>query len=178
ADLVEHGVDRPHHLLEARLGRRAVDDMQDDVGDERLLERRREALDELMRQAADEPDGVGDEVAAPIVLEAARLRIERLEEAVVDGGVGTGERVEERRLADVRVPGERDRRRLGAAARLAARVALLAERREPAAEDRDAPAGDPPVGLELRLAGAARPDAAAEALEVLPQAAPPRKVVL
>jgi hypothetical protein len=39
--------------------------VQDEVGDERLLERGREALDELVRQPADEADGVGDEVAAP-----------------------------------------------------------------------------------------------------------------
>ena len=58
--------------------------MQHDVGDERLLERRREALDELMRQAADEADRVGDEVAAAVVLEAARRRVERLEEPVLD----------------------------------------------------------------------------------------------
>src|SRR5215831_11463063 len=38
--------------------------------------------------------------------------------------------------------------------------------------------GQPPVGLELRLTGAARADAAAEALEVLPQAPHPREVVL
>ena len=43
---------------------------------------------------------------------------------------------------------------------------------------RDAAARDPAVGLELRLAGAARADAAAEALEVLPHAAHPRQVVL
>ena len=56
-------------------------DVQHQVGDERLLERRREPLDELVRQAADEADGVGDEVAAAVVLEAARRRVERLEEA-------------------------------------------------------------------------------------------------
>ena len=61
--------------------------MEDEVGDERLLERRREALDELMRQAADEADGVGDEVAASVVLEAARRRVERLEEPVADRDV-------------------------------------------------------------------------------------------
>ena len=37
---------------------------------------------------------------------------------------------------------------------------------------------EPAVRLELRLAGAARPDAAAEALEVLPHAAHPGEVVL
>ena len=44
--------------------------MEHEVGDERLLERRGEALDELMRQPADEADRVGDEVAPPFVLEA------------------------------------------------------------------------------------------------------------
>ena len=61
-----------------------VGDVQHHVGDERLLERRREPLDELVRQAPDEADGVGDEVAAPVVLEAARRRVERLEQAVLD----------------------------------------------------------------------------------------------
>ena len=102
------------------LGRRAVDDVEHEVGDERLLERRGEALDELMRQPPDEADGVGDEVAAAVVLEAARRRVERLEEPVADRDVGVGERVQQRRLARVRVAGERDGGRLGAAALLAA----------------------------------------------------------
>ena len=61
-----------------------VDNVQDHVGDERLLERRREALDELVWQPPDEADGVGHEVAAPFVLEGARRRVERLEEPVLD----------------------------------------------------------------------------------------------
>ena len=80
-----------------------------------------------MRQAADEADRVGDEVAAAVVLEAARRRVERLEEPVLDRHLGAGERVQERRLADVRVAGERDRRHLRAAALLAARRALPLE---------------------------------------------------
>src|SRR4029078_10797841 len=83
-----------------------------------------------------------------------------------------------RRLADVRVAGERDRRRLRPAALLPAHVALLAALLEAPRPQRDPPAGDPAVGLELRLARAARPDAAAEALEVLPHAAHARQVVL
>ena len=75
-------------LVEPLLGRGRVGDVQHEVGDERLLERRREALDELVRQAADEADRVGHEVAAAVVLEAARRRVERLEQAVVDGDVG------------------------------------------------------------------------------------------
>ena len=103
--------------------RRGVDDVEHDVGDERLLERRREALDELVRQPADEADRVGDEVAAAVVLEAARRRVERLEEPVLDRHLGAGERVQERRLADVRVA----RRARSSASRV--RRALLAARR-------------------------------------------------
>jgi hypothetical protein len=62
--------------------------VQHHVGDERLFERRREALDELVRQPPDEADGVGDEVAPAVVLEAARRRIERVEELVLDGDLG------------------------------------------------------------------------------------------
>ena len=131
-----------------------------------------------MRQAADEADRVGDEVLAAVVLEAARRRVEGLEETVVHRGAGAGEGVQERRLADVRVAGERDRRRLGAPPRLAAGRALLAELLQPRLEQGDPAARQAAVGLELRLAGAARPDAAAEALEVLPHAPHPRQVVL
>ena len=111
-------------LDEPVLRLRRVGDVQDEVGDERLLERRGEAFDELMRQPADEADGVGDEVAAAVVLERARRRVERLEEAVLDGDVGVGQRVEQRRLADVRVARERDRRDRRARALLAPRRAL------------------------------------------------------
>ena len=145
---------------------------------QRLLERRREALDELVRQAPDEADGVGDEVAAAVVLEAARRRVERVEELVLDRDVRAGERVEERRLADVRVAGERDRRRLAARALLASRRALLLQLLQPAPQLRDAAPRHAAVGLELRLARAARADAAAEPLEVLPHAAHAREVVL
>ena len=79
--------------------------MENEVGDERLLECRREALDELVGQAADEADGVGDEVATSLVLEAARNRVEGLEEAVADRDVCVGQRIEERG----RLPCQRDR---------------------------------------------------------------------
>ena len=177
-DLVQHAVDRCDLLDERVLGHRAVDDMEDEIGDERLLERRSEALDQLMRQAADEADGVGDEVAAAVVLEAARRRIERLEQAVAHRDGGVRERVQERRLADVRVAGERDRRNLGAPPLLAADVALPPQLLEPALQERDALPREPAVRLELRLTGASRADAAAEPLEVLPHAAHARQVVL
>ena len=77
--------------------------------------------------AADEADRVGHEVAPARRSRSPRGRVERLEQPVVHRGVGPGQRVEQRRLADVRVPGEGDRRRLRARPRLPARRALLAE---------------------------------------------------
>ena len=118
------------------------------------------------------------QIAAAVVRERARGRVERLEEPVLDGHVRAGERVQERRLADVRVAGERDCGGLRAAPRLAARVALAAELAEAPLEDRDPAPRQPAVRLELRLARSARADAAAQALEVLPHPAHPRQVVL
>ena len=66
------------------LGGRGIHHVQHEIGHERLLERGGEALDELVRQPADEADRVRDEIAAAVVLEAARRRVERLEQTVVD----------------------------------------------------------------------------------------------
>src|SRR5262249_36456873 len=57
-------------------------------------------------------------------------------------------------------------------------LALLPELLQPAPQERDPPAGKATVGFELRFAWPARPEAAAEALEVLPHPAHPRQVVL
>src|SRR4029079_4073008 len=111
-DLTQNRLDRRDLLREQLVGQRAVDDVEDEVRDERLLERRGEALDELRRQTADEADRVGDQVALPVVGERSRRRVERLEEAILDGDLGAGERVQQRRLADVRVSRERDGGRL------------------------------------------------------------------
>ena len=61
---------------------------------------------------------------------------------------------------------------------LAARRALRSSSFSRRLSTRDAASCEAAVGLELRLAGAARADAAAEALEVLPHPAHPRQVVL
>ena len=89
----------------------------------------------------------------PVVLERARRRVERLEEAVLDRDLGAGERVQERRLADVRVAGERDGRRLGARPLLPPRRALRAAARAAAAGAARS-AGSPSAG---RSRAATRP---------------------
>ena len=152
--------------------------MENRVRDERLLQRRCEAFDELVRQPADEADRVRHEIPATVDLEAAGGRVERLEEAIVHGRTRAGERVQQRRLAHVRVARERDGRRLRAAARLSAHGALLPEPAQASPQQRDAPTRQASIRLELRLARASRPDSTAQALEVLPHAAHAREVVL
>src|SRR3954470_24891036 len=183
ADLVEHALDRAQHLDHLVLGDRRVDDVDDEVGEARLLERRAARVDELVGQLADEADGVGDEVRPPVEAHRARVRVERVEEAVADAHLGAGERVEQRRLAGVRVAGERDLRQLAALALGAHRRPRGLDLAQLAAQRGDPVAGETAVGLELGLAGAAGADAAlaaagAEALEVRPQAAHAGEVVL
>src|SRR5262249_21075145 len=132
-----------------------------------------------------EADRVGDEIAASLLLEAARHRVERLEQPVAHRDARIRERVEKRRLAGVRVAGQRNRRSLGALPLLAPDVALAAQLAQPRAQKRDAPARGALVSFELRLAraagagsGAEATGAAAEPLEVLPHAAHPREVVI
>ena len=123
--------DRPDRLdLAFRLGRRGVDDVDEEVGVDHLLQRGPERLDQLVGQLADEPDGVGEEHRlAAGQGEAADGGVEGREQPVLHQDPGTGQAVEQRRLAGVGVADQRDQRVLGPAARLALRVAHLARRR-------------------------------------------------
>ena len=112
------------------------------------------------------------------MLECAGRRIECLEEPVVHGCVRAGQRVQERRLADVRVAGERDGRSTAPDSLLPSRRPLALERLQSPLQERHARACQPTVGLELALAGPTRPDAATEPLEVLPHATHAGEVVL
>ena len=152
--------------------------MQNEVGDESLLECCGKALDQLVGQAPDETDSVRQQILPALDLEAAGRRVERLEEPVADGDIGAGKCLQKRRLARVRVAGERDHRRLGAAARLPASGTLALEPAQAAAQDRDPAARQPAIGLQLRLAGAAGAETATEPLEVLPEPPHPGQVVL
>ena len=157
--------------------------MHDHVGEPRLLERRLERLDQLVRQLADEADRVRDEEPATVVLVRARRRVERLEQPLPHPDAGSGERVEQGRLARVRVAGERDRRRGRGLAAGALDAAVALDAREPPPQRGDPVAGEPAVRLDLRLAGAAGADAAVDAprpepFEVGPQAPHAGEVVL
>ena len=182
ADLVQDAVDRAQHLVELLLGRRGVDDVQDEVGQPRLLQRGAEGVDELVGQLADEADRVGQQVGAPVDAQDAGRRVQRVEEAVAHADARAGQRVEERRLAGVRVAGQRDLRQVRAVALGPHRRPRALDALEPPAQRRDPVARQAAVGLDLRLAGAAGREAAArdaaQALEVGPQAAHAGEVVL
>ena len=175
-DLLQDVLDGLGHRDELLLGRRGVDDVQDQVGEPRLLQRGGERVHELMRELADEADGVGHQERAAVQAQRARRRVQRVEQAVADADLGAGQRVEQRRLAGVRVAGERDVGQVRALALGALGRARGLHLLQAALEDRDPVAREAAVGLDLGLARAARADAAdaaagAETLEVRPQAA-------
>ena len=114
ADLLEDRVHRRNRLAPPALGLGRVHDVDDEIGEDRLLERRLERLDELMRELADEADRVGDEVAPPAVPIGARSRIERVEEPLPHADTRARQRVQQGGLARVRVSGEGDGRERGA----------------------------------------------------------------
>ena len=132
--------------------------MQQQVRLARLRERRAEGVDELVRELADEADGVGQQVVAPAQPPAARRRVERVEEAVAHADLRARQRVEQRRLAGVGVADERDGRQLRALALGAHRLARALDPLQPAAQRGDAVAREAAVGLDLRLARSAGAD--------------------
>ena len=123
------------------------------------------------------------QVGAALEPQRPRGRVERVEEPVAHADLRARELVQQRRLAGVRVAGERHRRQVRALALGALDGAVGAHVVEPAAQRGDAVARQPAVGLDLGLArspGADAADAAAraETLEMRPQAAHAGHVVL
>ena len=165
-------------LLEVGVG--GVDDLDQDVGPVDLLERRPERVDQLVRQLVDEPDGVGDDRGLAVAeLDLAAGRVERREQLVLGlRHLGADERVEQRRLAGVRVADDADGRPQPAVAAAGGRLALLADLLDAFLHLRDPRPDDPAVGLELALAGSAGADPALGPRQVGPQLGQPRQLVL
>ena len=92
--------------------------------------------------------------------------------------LGADERVEQRRLAGVRVADDADGRPQPAVAAARRRLALLADLLDALLHLRDPGPDDPPVGLELALAGSPRADPALGPRQVGPQLGQPRQLVL
>ena len=83
--------------------------MNQEVGPRRLLEGRREGLDQVVRQVPDEPDRVGEGVDPAVGgRRAPGRRIERGEQRVLHQHTGTGEPVEQAGLAGVGVADDGD----------------------------------------------------------------------
>ena len=130
-----------------------------------------------MGQAADEADGVGDErVRAGHEFDSARGGIQRREEAVLDEQVGAGERTQDRGFAGVGVADQRGAELTRPP--FALRGPLPGDDLELAAQVADAAADQATVRLQLRLAGSAEADAAADAREVRPHPLEARQHVL
>ena len=142
-----------------------VDDLDQHVGPVDLLEGRPERVDELVRQLVDEAHGVGhDRRLAVAELDLAAGRIERGEQLVLGARhLRADERVEQGRLAGVRVADDADGRPQPAIAAARRGLALLADLLDAFLHLRDPGPDDPPVGLELALAGSPGADPAAGA---------------
>ena len=84
ADLLEHVLDRPHHLHQFVLRGGRIRDVHDQVGQPRLLQGGAERVHELVGQLADEADRIGDQERAPADADRPGRRIERVEQAVAN----------------------------------------------------------------------------------------------
>ncbi len=110
---------------------------------------------------------------------AAHGRVQRGEQLVPRHHLGAGHRVEQRRFAGVGVADQRDHRERHALARSAVQMARAAHLLQLLLQPHDAVADQPPVSLDLRLAGAAEEaEAAALALQMGPGAHQPAALVL
>ena len=91
---------------------RGIDDLDQHVGAGDLLERGAERVDQLVGQLVDEAHGVGDDRGLAVAqLHLARGRVEGREQLVLGpGDLAADERVEQRRLAGVRVADDGDGR--------------------------------------------------------------------
>ena len=132
-----------------------------------------------MRQLADKAYGVGQENFLRVGNALfSGSRVERIEQTVIRLDTGAGQRVEQRRLARVRVADDGDHGQLGLFALAALHRAHLPHLLEIASELVDAAADMTAVALELALAGASGADAAAEAAHRLAHAGEARQDIL
>jgi hypothetical protein len=148
------GEDRAHGLdLPVGVATGGVDHVDEQVGLADDLERRAERLDELVGQLAHEADGVGEQHGlATGQVEAPDARVEGGEEPVLDEHAGVGQAVQQRRLAGVGVPDDRDGPVAGPGTALGLGAAGPGQGLEVGLEAAHAAEEAAPVDLELGLA--------------------------
>ncbi len=170
-ELIEHVAGRLIVVVDIRAG--GIDDVDEEIGEERFLEGRFEGFHKPVGQAADETDGIGEEKRLAVrKIDAPGGCIEGGEKLVLGQDVGGGDLVEERRLAGIGVADDGavgDRKFF---ASLAAGAPLLADFGEFALRAVDPLAGDAPVDLDLLF-----PLAPGGGPPTLPAAGPPALAV-
>src|SRR5579884_162504 len=165
--LLEHLPDDGRLSFRRRRGR--VHDVQDHVRIADLLQGGPEGGDQVRGQLLDEADGVGGQHLAPAgQAPPARGRVQSGEQAILGANPGTGERIEQGRLARVGVAHDGDRRHLGALAAGPLLAPLGAHLFELAFEVLQTAPDAPTLDLDLLLARpGAGPDAAHLAVVVV-----------
>ena len=145
-----------------------------------LFERRPERRDQLGRQVRHEADRVGqDHLVEPGQADVAHRRVERREQQVLREHSFARQAIEKRRLSGVRIADQRNDRPRRALPPVAVQRPRPLHLVELAPDLRHAVADHPPVGLDLRFAGAAKEaEAAALALEVGPAPHQPARLIV
>ena len=178
AEFAEHAEGGGVVFFEVGVG--DVDHVYQEIGYDDFLERGLERIDETVREAADETDGVGDEeFLISAQEELARGGVERGEEFVFGEDVGAGEFVEQRGFASVGVADDGGSWDRDALAFVALDAALFLDGYELVFELCDAVADETAILFELGFAFAAHAAAAAALTgQVRPGAGEPRKRIL
>lgn len=144
--------------------------MKQQVGLSGFLERGGKCLDQLMRKLAHEADRIGDHALADgLDRHPPGERIKRGKQLIGRVGGRTGQRVEQGRLAGIRVTDQRNRESGPSIPRSSLGAALAPEGFELLSQTPDSGSEHPPVKFELGFPWTAtNPDAAALALKVGP----------
>ncbi len=173
ADFVQHFIDLGNALLAMRIG--GVDQVQQEVGLARFAQGRAERGHQLVRQVADETDGIGQHHVAARHRDATHGRVQGGEQLVGRIRLGAGQRVEQGRLAGIGVPHQRHARQFAAHAGAAHLGALHFDLFQSLLQLFDPLLQQAAVGFQLGFTRPAQADGtAALALQVGPAADQPR----